>query len=152
MTLTATESTTRRQRDYTEAYALLALLCDVYPQSFRHEDAPPLPLKLGVHHEIALALAGAAEPALVALAMRVYCRQWAYLAAMAAPGAMRHTLDGTPLEPVSEEHRTQAGERLAAALERYRSRKIERDGQHVKVAAIASAKPKPAQRKLIALI
>lgn len=43
--------------------------------------------------------------------MRRLTRHPKYLKALARDGAMRHTLDGTPAEPVSDEHRAQARKR-----------------------------------------
>jgi len=76
--------------------------------AFRHQNEVPLPLALGVRDQIVEALAGAAEPSLVGLALRVYTGQWAYLHALAEPGAMRHDLDGRPPELVSAEHAASA--------------------------------------------
>jgi len=38
--------------------------------------------------------------------LRRYTRAWEYMAALAAPDAMRHDLAGNPVEPVAEEHKT----------------------------------------------
>jgi ProQ/FINO family len=38
-------------------------------------------------------------------ALRRYCRSGAYISATNQPDAMRHALDGTPLEPVAAEHK-----------------------------------------------
>jgi len=121
-TETIEQPTSRRQRNYTEVFALLALLAEQYPGAFRHEHESPVPLAIGISAEVLAALDGAAEPWLMGLALRVYTNRADYLRCLIEPGAMRHGLDGNVTKPVSEEHQADARERLTAAMEKYRSR------------------------------
>jgi hypothetical protein len=71
------------------------------------------PLRIGVGAEIEAALAGKASRKLIRDAVGYWTNGPDYLAALARPGAMRHGLDGTPVEAVSHEHREDARRRLA---------------------------------------
>ncbi|WP_215861309.1 ProQ/FINO family protein [Acidithiobacillus ferriphilus] len=44
--------------------------------------------------------------------LRYHTQRRVYLEAVAAPNSMRHDLDGNPVEPVSEEHRVYARQKL----------------------------------------
>ena len=46
---------------------------------------------------------------------RRYTKAWEYVAALAAPGAMRHDLAGNPVEPVADEHKIHLGPKAKAA-------------------------------------
>ncbi len=50
---------------------------------------------------------------LIKVTMRRYCMAEQYAAAMGRDGAMRHDLDGKPVEPVPEEHRQQRAKRAS---------------------------------------
>jgi sRNA-binding protein len=71
------------------------------------------PLQIGVGAEIEAALKGEVPRRLVRQAISYWVHASEYLASLARPGAMRHTLDGVPVEPVAEEHREHARARLA---------------------------------------
>ena len=90
----------------TAALALLAMLTERYPATFRHEGEPPRPLAIGIGDR--LITERALDPALVHTAMRLYTRRHAYRHALAQDGAMRVDLDGHEVEPVSEEHQALA--------------------------------------------
>jgi len=91
-----------------EAYCVLRLLCEQYPGAFKHDRDKPLPLQIGVRDRLIIELDGVADARAVGLALMVYCRQFRYRQALAAPGAMRHDLTGTAVEPVSKENRQSA--------------------------------------------
>jgi sRNA-binding protein len=77
----------------------------------------PLPLAIGTRQLLIERMGAAATTSRrnkVSRLLRAYCRSARYLRAMAAPGAMRHDLDGNPVEPVSDEHRANALEMLDA--------------------------------------
>lgn len=63
------------------------------------------PLAIGIR-----SLLGADEEAGRLLA--AYCRSRRYLRALAAPGSCRHGLDGEAIEPVSDEHRVRAQQKI----------------------------------------
>lgn len=90
----------------TAALALLAMLTERYPATFRHEGEPPRPLAIGTGDR--LIAERALDPALVHTAMRLYTRRPAYRHALAQDGAMRVDLDGHEVEPVSQEHQALA--------------------------------------------
>ena len=90
----------------TAALALLAMLTERYPATFRHEGEPPRPLAIGTGDR--LIAERALDPALVHTAMRLYTRRHAYRHALAQDGAMRVDLDGHEVEPVSQEHQALA--------------------------------------------
>ena len=90
----------------TAALALLAMLTERYPATFRHEGEPPRPLAIGTGDR--LIAERALDPTLVHTAMRLYTRRHAYRHALAQDGAMRVDLDGHEVAPVSEEHQALA--------------------------------------------
>jgi sRNA-binding protein len=65
---------------------------------------PIRPLKIGVRDDLAALLPNGEGHEVLAQVLRRYVRAWEYLAALAVPDAMRYALDGTPVEPVAEEH------------------------------------------------
>ena len=67
-----------------------------------------------------LGLAGDKDLRLLKVAMRPTVRRRAYLLALGAEGAMRHDLDGEPVEAVSAEHRNGARAWLAKLAEQGR--------------------------------
>jgi sRNA-binding protein len=76
------------------------------------------PLQIGVGAEIEAALKGEVPRRLVRQAISYWVHASDYLVSVARPGAMRHTLDGVPVEPVAEEHREHARKRLAEKASR----------------------------------
>jgi sRNA-binding protein len=95
--------------------------------------AKPLPLAIGTH--AALAELGLTEPQhkQAGAVIARWFRTSRYLRALAAVGAMRHDIAGTPVEPVSADHRARA----ASQLERRATQKAERLQQEAKAAAAA---------------
>ncbi|HEY5871556.1 MAG TPA: ProQ/FINO family protein [Candidatus Tectomicrobia bacterium] len=89
-----------------QALALLAMLTERYPATFRHEGEPPKPLAIGITERLTTELA--LDGAVVTDAMRLYTRRRAYQQALREPGALRVGLDGTPTEPVAPEHQAAA--------------------------------------------
>lgn len=69
-----------------------------------------LPMKIGIWAEIASRTDPVSHVALKAQIV-VLARARSYLEACAAEGAMRHDLDGKPVEPVTAEHRKRAARR-----------------------------------------
>jgi sRNA-binding protein len=88
----------------------LAVLRETWPSLFDPER--PLPLALGIRDAIREALPDLSRSALNK-ALGWHVSRWPYLMALSADGAMRHGLDGTPLWPVTPEHRADAFKRLA---------------------------------------
>ena len=80
-----------------QALALLAMLTERYPATFRHEGETPKPLAIGITERLITELA--LDGAVVTDAMRLYTRRRAYQQALREPGALRVGLDGTPTEP-----------------------------------------------------
>jgi len=66
---------------------------------------PIRPLKIGVRDDLAALLPNGEGHAVLGPVLRRYTRAWEYLAALAAPDALRHDLAGNPVEPVAEEHK-----------------------------------------------
>ena len=97
--------------------ALRARLRDLSPKLFG--DGPPLPLMRGIDRALRerLGLAGDEDLRLLKVAMRTHVRRRAYLLALSADGAMRHGLNGEPVEEVSAEHRNGARAWLAKLAE-----------------------------------
>src|SRR4051812_1848994 len=62
---------------------------------------PIRPLKIGVHSDLAALLPDGEARDVLSRVLRRYTRSTQYLAALAAPDAVRHDLAGTPLEPVA---------------------------------------------------
>jgi hypothetical protein len=74
---------------------------------------PIRPLKIGVRADLAALLPDGAAHEVLSRVLRRYARGREYLAALAAPDAMRHDLAGNPVEPVAEEHRIHLGPKAA---------------------------------------
>src|SRR3954452_180289 len=64
------------------------------------------PLKIGAGADLAALLPDGEAHEVLSRVLRLYTRSTQYLAAVAAPDAVRHDLAGTPVEPVAEEHKT----------------------------------------------
>ena len=76
---------------------------------------PIRPLKIGVHSDLAALLPDGETHDVLGRVLRRYTRSTQYLAALAAPDAVRHDLAGTPVEPVAEEHKTHVWTKAKAA-------------------------------------
>jgi hypothetical protein len=66
---------------------------------------PVRPLKIGVRDDLATLLPAGEAPEVLNRVLRRYTRSTQYLTALTAPGALRHDLDGNPVEPVAAEHK-----------------------------------------------
>jgi hypothetical protein len=66
---------------------------------------PIRPLKIGVRSDLAALLPDDKAHEVLGRVLRRYTRGREYLAALAAPDALRHDLAGAPVEPVAEEHK-----------------------------------------------
>jgi sRNA-binding protein len=78
---------------------------------------PIRPLALGCGKEITAAAVAAGLPKTpIARQIKTRCHSRNYLRAMIEPGAMRYSLSGEPIEPVSQEHVAQAREELERLL------------------------------------
>jgi sRNA-binding protein len=106
--------TTPKVPHRTRIKALLKVFADRWPVFADRERR--MPLQIGVTAEIVAALNGEVPRRLVHEAVRWWVTGNAYLTALAEPGAMRHTLDGVPVEPVAEEHREHARKCLRATI------------------------------------
>ena len=71
-----------------------------------------------------LGLAGDKDLRLLKVAMRTHVRRRAYLLALSAEGAMRHDVNGEPVEAVSAEHRNGARAWLAKLAEQRAGQQI----------------------------
>src|SRR3954467_6006636 len=76
---------------------------------------PIRPLKIGVHTDLAALLPDGEVHEVLSRVLRRYTRSSQYLAALAAPDAVRHDLAGNPVEPVAEEHKTPVRPKAKAA-------------------------------------
>jgi sRNA-binding protein len=76
---------------------------------------PIRPLKIGVHSDLAVLLPDGEAHEVLSRVLRRYTRSTQYLAALAAPDAVRHDLAGNPVGPVAEEHKTHVQPRAKAA-------------------------------------
>ena len=78
--------------------AVIALLCDRFPQTFDRNG--PRPLKVGVYGDVLAALGEAVRPRDLQSALRFYTSNRGYLRALLA-GACRIDLDGKPAGTVT---------------------------------------------------
>jgi hypothetical protein len=65
---------------------------------------PIRPLKIGVREDLTALLPNGEGHEVLNRVLRRYTRSTQYLGALVAPSALRYALDGTPVEPVAEEH------------------------------------------------
>ena len=100
----------------TRIKALQQVFAERWPLAF--DKTQVRPLQIGVGAEIEAALKGEVPRRLVRQAISYWVHTSDYLVSVARPGAMRHTLDGVPVEPVAEEHREHARKRLAEKASR----------------------------------
>jgi hypothetical protein len=91
--------------------ARLGKVVDSLPAVFPTPASPLVrPLAIGVgrylHDHVTPpdGMASAKAHAIIADSLRRYVQSGEYLQALAAPGAMRHDIDGAPVEPVSQDH------------------------------------------------
>ena len=70
------------------------------------DDRRPMPLAIGISTGIRSELG--LPTSRISFALNRLTRRKAYLIALSKKGAMRHDLSGTPVEPVSDEHRAVA--------------------------------------------
>src|SRR6516162_94454 len=90
--------------------AVIALLCDRFPQTFDRNG--PRPLKVGVYADALAALGDAVQPRELQSALRAYTSNVRYLRALSA-GACRVGLDGNAAAMVTPEDAAVAKARLA---------------------------------------
>jgi hypothetical protein len=86
---------------------LLGALPAVFPTEDDHRIRP---LAIGIDKPlVAMAVARGTDAdhaaTVVRQVLRRYCRSGAYMSALNQPDALRHALDGTPIEPVAEAHK-----------------------------------------------
>jgi ProP effector len=93
------------------AQAAITVLADLFPACFAVFQERRKPLKLGIREEVIAALAGAAAPKEIALALRFYTSNTWYLRAC-IEGAERVGLDGKASGQVSAEEADNAKQRL----------------------------------------
>ena len=89
----------------------LAEVLDPLPPVFAGRWPKPLAIGLG---KALLAAAPIGTRTRLRFALKCWARSPAYQAQLCRPGAMRHGLDGEPVEPVSEEHAQYARRQRAA--------------------------------------
>lgn len=77
-----------------------------------------LPLVEGVHEPIVVAVADAHSERAIREALCAHAADPRYLANMARPDSIRHALDGSPVKPVTPEHREHAAVHAAPKVER----------------------------------
>jgi ProP effector len=90
------------QHSRAAVYAALDLLCEVFPACFKQYEKRRLPLKVGIHHNILAALAGAITPQELGLALAIYVGNKSYRSGLVA-GAVRIDLNGQPAGTVTPE-------------------------------------------------
>lgn len=76
-------------------------------------------------------------------ALQVHCRRLAYLERMAKPDSQRHTLEGEPVEPVSDENRAHAKAEYKRRKKRQGERAAARRAQEAAIRAKAQQTPPP---------
>jgi sRNA-binding protein len=104
-------------------FVMVATLQRRWPDSF----GALRPLKVGIDRDVRAALPELSRTA-ISRAMNRYTRNPAYLAALAAPGAVRVDLDGAVVEAVADEDREHAVERLRQRDEWLAARRAARQG------------------------
>ena len=104
-----------KQARYEAAFATLNMLAETWPACFKHEDNTPVPLAIGTYHRVQAKLGEIVDEEVLKLALTIYCRRPAYLAALRKPGAQRVDLDGSVVAPVTEEEQAMARPRRPKA-------------------------------------
>lgn len=92
-------------KQYAEAKDAAAKLRQRYRSAFPRQ---PVPLKVGIHEDIVAD--GHFTASEVKLGLGYWVSTRSYLKACARPGAMRHDLNGIPVEPVSPEQAAYAAD------------------------------------------
>jgi ProP effector len=87
----------------TAALELIGVLAERFPAAFTINPRHRQPLKLGIHHDIAVQLGDAISPRTISDALRVYVGNPWYLKMLIA-GADRVDLNGMPAGTVTAEH------------------------------------------------
>jgi len=72
---------------------------------------PPVPLMLGIY-EVLLSYPHMVSPAGIKNFLKEFCTSKTYHIAVAAPGSMRHNLDGNPVSQVSDTDRFYAQDQI----------------------------------------
>jgi ProP effector len=108
-------SCSRKRADL--ARAVIALLTEQFPTAFAVFEGRRKPLKVGIDHDLVVALVGAVTAKEIAAALRHYCGNSAYLRAC-VEGAPRVGLDGQPAGQVSADEAAHARELLATRRKR----------------------------------
>jgi hypothetical protein len=99
-----------------DALAPLREHLSAWPAVLPSEVGDPIrPLKIGVRSDLAVLLPDGEAHEVLGRVLRRYTRGREYLAALAAPDALRHDLVGNPVEPVAEEHKTHVWTKAKAA-------------------------------------
>ncbi len=101
------------------------------------------PLKIGIHHDMLVALGDNSElsPSELSTLLRIYTGNFGYLASCTKVGTPRIGIDGTPAGMVTEDE-------AAHALQRLEARKAKRKRQAACQKAPKSAEPEPHQPQL----
>jgi ProP effector len=87
----------KRQRStYEDIGNLLADLCAEFPNCFKPRKERPLPIKIGLYHDLKERLGQSVPDDLLRNGLSAYCNRPAYLQALWRDGAERVDLDGKP--------------------------------------------------------
>jgi ProP effector len=78
----------------------------------------PKPLRVGAKADVLAVFGGRLPPERLGRLLGAWCRSGAYQTSLTRSGAMRHDLDGSPMEPVASEHRQHARTVLKARRRR----------------------------------
>jgi ProP effector len=128
---------------YTAAQSTITALADLYPACFAVFQERRKPLKVGIREEVIAALAGAASPKEIALALRMYCGNIGYLKAC-VEGAPRIGLNGEAVGTVSAAEADNAKQRL----EQQRARRHRQAAAETKPKTKVPTKPEPRRLSL----
>ncbi|UZR30641.1 ProQ/FINO family protein [Methylococcus mesophilus] len=121
----------------------LAYLAERYPNVFPSDPKQVRPLAVGIHTALAVAEEGTLCETRIRHALRYYCGNMAYLAAVVR-GARRIGLDGQEGERPTPEEQQQARDRLSEIRKALKERKAT---AKQKGSPERAASPKPAPRK-----
>jgi sRNA-binding protein len=100
----------------------------------------PQPLAIGAfEHLLAQLSAEACSPNHFKRLLGSYCDQVSYVTGVSRSGAMRHDLDGRPVEPVSAEHQRAAVEQL----EQRRRRRSQPTGANARTPTLRLPRARP---------
>ncbi len=93
------------------------------------------PFAIGLGTEIEARIKPDAAVDELQMAVRQYARNRIYMLAMAQPNAMRHDIDGNPVEPVSEANRMSAQVKFTRLQDAIEKRRKEREQEEAQAAA-----------------